>query len=297
MLPLLGKRASGWLSWQVRRRRAHRPHVLEALIEDLHHEAPHQVAVTGDLTNIALEDEFVEARTWLERIGAPDRVTAVPGNHDAYVHVPRARSWDLWSEYLASDDAGEALLRDSSDRDESDGLEFPTVRLRGDLALVGLSSARPTPLFFASGALGASQRGRLERVPAVLGERDMVRVVLIHHPPMPGATSRRRALADARQLCEVFQRVGAELVLHGHLHRTRFARVAGPAGEIPVIGVRSASDVGERPGRCAQYHLYDIEPGRDGEPPRIGIRTRGYDESTGAFRSEESPSEGISSPR
>jgi hypothetical protein len=31
---LAGKRLLGWLSWHVRRRRVHRPDVLEALIED-----------------------------------------------------------------------------------------------------------------------------------------------------------------------------------------------------------------------------------------------------------------------
>jgi 3',5'-cyclic AMP phosphodiesterase CpdA len=251
--------------------------------------------VTGDLTNIALEDEFPHARAWLERIGAPDRVTAVPGNHDAYVRVPRERSWDLWAEYMVSDEAGEALMRDLGVWEKPGGLKFPTVRLRDDLALIGLSSARPTPLFFASGSLGASQRDRLERLLAALGERGRVRVVLVHHPPTPGATSRRRALVDARLLCDVIRRVGAELVLHGHLHRTRFARIPGPSGEVPVIGVRSASDVGERPGRRAQYHLYDIASGRDGCPPRIGIRTRGYDAATGGFRGEGEPSESVPS--
>ena len=32
--PLLGKRALGWLSWQLRRRHVHRPEVLEALLLD-----------------------------------------------------------------------------------------------------------------------------------------------------------------------------------------------------------------------------------------------------------------------
>ena len=96
---------------------------------------------------------------------------------------------------------------------------------------------------------------------------------------------------------DVLRRAGADLVLHGYNHQTQIETVPGPNHPIPVIGVRSASDVGERPGRRAQYHLYDIEPGRDGAPPRIGVRTRGYDESTGTFRSEESPSVDISSPR
>jgi len=285
--PLLGKRASGWLSWRLRRRHAHQEHVLEALIEDLQREAPDHVAITGDLTNVALEEEFPLARGWLERIGAPGWVTAVPGNHDAYVAVPVERSWQLWREYLVSDAASRTLL-EAVGHPQADGLEFPSLRLRGQLALIGLCSAHPTPLFTASGSLGSVQRERLERLLGLLGERGLVRIVLIHHPPYPGATSRRRALSDAEQLCELLGRTGAELVLHGHLHKTRLAGIAGPAGEIPVVGVRSASDVGERRDRRAQYHLYEVEANAGG-PPSIRLRTRGYDEATGGFRAEGPP--------
>lgn len=291
--PLLGKRASGWLSWRLHRRHAHRPHVLEALIEDLKRQAPDHVAITGDLTNVALPEEFPDARRWLERIGAPGWVTTVPGNHDAYVALPRDRSWELWREYLVSDAASRPLL-ESLGHPIGDALEFPSLRLRGEVALVGLCSAEPTPLFSAAGALGPVQRERLERLLLVLGERGLLRVVLIHHPPYPGATSQRRALRDAQSLVELLGRVGAELVLHGHLHRTRVARVPGPAGDIPVVGVRSASDAGSREGRRAQYHLYELAPRRGGRAS-VRLRTRGYDEATGAFR-WEGPPEGVPLP-
>ncbi len=111
------KRLLGWLSWHVRRRRRYRPAVLEALLADLAQTAPDHLAITGDLTQIALEPEFREAARWLARFGPPDRVHAIPGNHDAYTAVPRERGWQHWSDYLASD-PGEA---------ESD----PSVRVRG----------------------------------------------------------------------------------------------------------------------------------------------------------------------
>ena len=127
----LGKRALGLLSWRLRRARAHRPEVLEALAADLAAAPPDQVVVTGDLTNVACEHEFPEARAWLERLGPAERVFAVPGNHDAYVRIARQRSWDLWSEYLASDpDVSEP--------------GFPTLRVRGRVAIVGTSSAVPS---------------------------------------------------------------------------------------------------------------------------------------------------------
>src|SRR3990172_6099114 len=128
---LLGKRFFGWLSWQVRRRHAHQERVLEALLADLRAQAPDQIVVTGDLTNVAGEQEFPAARAWLERLGPPARVSIVPGNHDAYVAVPAERGVALWSDYLESDATGPTAPPQG---------EFPTLRLRGRLAGVGVSS-------------------------------------------------------------------------------------------------------------------------------------------------------------
>ena len=73
--------------------------------------------------------------------------------------------------------------------------------------------------------------------------------------------------------------VGADLVLHGHTHKTVITNLAGPEGPIPVVGVRSSSAVGHRPGRQARYHLYRIEHREDGSDARgfhITMVTRSY---------------------
>jgi 3',5'-cyclic AMP phosphodiesterase CpdA len=280
---LLNKRFFGWLSWHLRRRHVYRPDVLGALIEDLREVAPQQVVVTGDLTNVALESEFDAARVWLGRIGSPERVFVVPGNHDAYVSVPRSRSWDRWSEYLASDaphGVGEIASGDA---------EFPTFRRRGPVALVGLCSAHPTGIFRATGSVGPGQLERLEALLTELAGVDVCRVVLVHHPITDGATSPRRSLSDAAAVRAVLRRAGADLVLHGHNHRTQLFQVPGPEGPIPVVGVRSSSYMGRKPGKRARYHLYDLEPGagdRPGARFRVTMRTRAYDPVSGRFRPE-----------
>jgi 3',5'-cyclic AMP phosphodiesterase CpdA len=276
---LAGKRLLGWLSWHVRRQRVHRPDVLEALIEDLHRAAPDQVVVTGDLTNVACEQEFVAARAWLERIGAPGSVSIVPGNHDAYVEIPREISWDHWSEFMRSDPAPGAsgVAHDG----------FPTLRVRGAVAFVGLSSAEPTPPGFATGSLGDAQLERLERLLAELRDSPLCRILLLHHPPTPDAVSARRALTDAAALRAVLRRRGVDLVLHGHGHRTLIGALEGPAGPIPVVGARSSSDVGHHPDKRAQYHLYDIEPAPAGRPRfHIRLRIRGWDPAARRFGPE-----------
>lgn len=270
---LASKRFWGWLSWIARRRHIYRPAVLEALLEDLRAQAPDHVAITGDLTNIALPDEFPAARAWLERIGGADRVSVVPGNHDAYVSVPPEISWDLWNEWMASDDAAGGRA------------EFPTLRVRGGLAVIGICTAQPTRPFQASGSVGAAQLERLEKRLSELADSSLCRVVLIHHPITRGAVSRRRALTDAGALREVLSRCDADLVLHGHAHRTLAGGISGPRGPIPVIGVRSSSYVGESDHKRAQYHIYEIEPGPDRF--RITTRARSYHPATHRFTAED----------
>jgi 3',5'-cyclic AMP phosphodiesterase CpdA len=90
---------------------------------------------------------------------------------------------------------------------------------------------------------------------------------------VPGLTSRRRALRDATAFGDVLRRRGAELVLHGHLHRTTYSALPGPAGSIPVAGVPSASHVGPDPERCAAYHLYEITGSSGAYAIRRRVRT------------------------
>lgn len=262
-LDFASKRIFGWLSWRLKRHKIHRAEVLEALERDLETVAPDHVAVTGDLTNVACSFEFSEALAWLERLGSPELLSLVPGNHDAYVKVPREGTWSLWEPYLASDDPAR-------------GPEFPTLRRRGELALVGLCSATPTRPLLASGSLGPAQLERLEKLLGELRGSGLCRVVLVHHPITDGTVTPRRRLTDAAALREVLKRAGAELVIHGHGHHQHFATTAGPSGEIPVVGVASASDA-----RRAEYHLYDVERHEDGF--RIGVRVRAYDPARGVF--------------
>ncbi|NNL65314.1 MAG: metallophosphoesterase [Myxococcales bacterium] len=249
------KRVLGWLSWLRRRRHEHRSEILDALLEDLERTAPDHVAVTGDLTNVGLADEIEGAVPWLARMGGPERVSIVPGNHDAYAAPVDAARFASWAPYLRGD------------ADEADELRFPSVKRVAGLTLIGLSSARPTPPGFATGALGDAQLARLDALlatPEVGGPDSGPRVVLIHHPPVPAGQSARRRLSDGEALREVFARHGVELVIHGHTHRTSFESVAGPNGPIPVIGVPSSSARGAKPGRRARYHLYRFTPAADG---------------------------------
>ena len=193
---LTGKRIFGYLNWVAGRKRIHQRGVLDALLKDLRRQRVDHVALTGDLVNISLAEEFDHASDWLATVGDPKDVTLVPGNHDAYVPMPDGQGHEKWSAYMASNHAGNAFIKSNAPR-------FPFVRKLGDIALIGLSSAIPTLPLLASGQLGSEQLSELPEILRNLGEKGLFRVLLIHHPPLPGLTSPRRALSDAHLLRDI----------------------------------------------------------------------------------------------
>jgi len=261
---LMGKRALGYLNWTRNRHRYHRREVLDVLMSDLQAQVPDHIAVTGDLVNLALEAEFTPAKAWLESVGPPEKVTLVPGNHDAYVRATSHRFAQSWKNYLDGDDAPDS------------GAIFPSLRRRGPLALIGVSSAVPTPPLMATGWLGKGQIEALERLLASLGSESAFRVLLIHHPLRSSAPAKR--LTDAPELLALLRQHGVELVLHGHDHVHSTIWVEGPNGSsIPAIGVPSASARAHGRYPDAAYNLFSIA--RDGDGWRCRQMVRGVNEA------------------
>jgi 3',5'-cyclic AMP phosphodiesterase CpdA len=254
---LFSKRAIGYLNWRRGRSRAHRLETLDALTRDLAAQPHDHVAVTGDLVNIALPEEFAVAQAWLDRLGSPADVTFVPGNHDAYVRAALPY-WDKhWNAFMQGDaEAARDPLAIAP--------RFPFVRRRSPVALVGLSSAVPTVPLSAAGRLGREQIARMAELLRRLGEEGAFRIVLIHHPPRSDWTSPHKRLIDGKLFRRALAKAGAELVLHGHDHRHAVTWLDGPGGAIPVVGVPSASTEPGTHDEPACYNLYCIagEPGR-----------------------------------
>ena len=265
---LCNKRLLGYLSWLRSRRRIHSPPILDALLRDLAETAPDHVGLTGDLTHLGLPDEFRQATTWLNRLGSPERVMVVPGNHDTYVAAPWQKTFSAWAPYLAGDEDFVAGV-------------YPSLRVRGPAALIGLSSARPSMPFLAVGTLGRRQLARFEELLEQTGRRGLLRIVLIHHPPVPGSIAWRKRLTDARLFAEVIARQGAELILHGHAHVSMARELVAGAGKVPVFGVPSASDSGSNPHRSARYHLFRFERSTDGW--RLLLTARVYSHAESRF--------------
>jgi 3',5'-cyclic AMP phosphodiesterase CpdA len=242
---LMSKRALGYLNWTCNRHKYHRREALDALVADLKTQTPDHIAVTGDLTNLALPAEFAPAARWLQSVGSPADVTAIPGNHDAYVRATSRCFADVFADYVRSDTA-------------EGGAKFPSLRRRGPLALISLSTAVPTPPLSATGTLGRAQLEALQALLESLAAEPLFRVILLHHPLR--SKSQIKRLTDAADLLAVLRRHGVELILHGHDHIHSTNWIDGPDGRIPSIGVPSASALAHGRHPAAAYNLFAIEP-------------------------------------
>jgi 3',5'-cyclic AMP phosphodiesterase CpdA len=277
---LLGKRGLGYLSWRWRRRAAAGPAAWAALVRDVEAMRPDHVLITGDLTQLGLAVEFAQVRRALEGLGDPSRVTLVPGNHDVY----RPGSWAPmlagWAPYLSADTAwptaGEGRTPDL----------FPTLRVHGAVAIIGVSTARPSAPFLAVGSVGAGQQRRLAELLAETGRRGLFRVVLMHHPPTSAVVSWRKRLTDAPALRTIVAEHGAELILHGHAHRASLNQLPGATGRTLVIGAPAAMPIGERAARRARYYLGRVTTAAAGWRLHLQLRSLPADGSAAEVADE-----------
>ncbi len=269
---LLNKRALGYLSWRHKRRFEHRREVLAALQRDLGDTELDQLLVTGDLTHIGLPQEFEQARDWLLMLGDPSQVALVPGNHDACVAAPWQDTFALWQPYMASDEPSS---------DNRGTAPFPSLRVRGAIAFIGLSTACPKPPLLATGTLGAQQLSLLPGLLQRTREVGLFRVVYLHHCPITGQEKWRKRLTDAPQIQALLEEHGAELVLHGHGHRAHYSELHTRHGTLPVIAVPSASALGLHGADIAHYNRYEVE--RSGGGWQVCIKSRRYEAGAGRF--------------
>lgn len=247
---LASKRVTGWYNWQRNRRRMMFGDTLSDLVLDLQAEDPDHIAVTGDLVNLATKKETIASGLWLRDLGTPHHVSLVPGNHDAYVPGALKRSYKEWQPYMT----GDAPLN-------STAKSFPYMRIRENVAILGVSTAEATAPFFATGTFNRGQALRLAKMLETARALGLFRVVLIHHPPISGATSWHKRLIGKQFFSKVMREVGAELVLHGHTHLDTLYWLKGPEKQIPVVGVPSASQAPGSKNPASRYNLFEITGG------------------------------------
>ena len=169
-------------------------------------EAVHLV-ISGDLTELGLPEQFETlAETLFDARIDPDRVTLVPGSHDAYTRP------DAWAR----------------------ALNGPLARFRRASAAAGGSVVERAKAFFlpldvtchqpvgrSAGELTAHAADALERRVHDLSGRGRPVVIVLHHSPVlhtPRAWDRLHGLRGGARIVDLLTRYPDLHVLHGQLH-------------------------------------------------------------------------------
>ena len=252
---LFNKRITALANLLLVRARMFRRDYLDAVLAAAARNADH-VVVTGDVTNMSLESEYKEAERMLQAVARTVEVTVIPGNHDVYLpHVRREGRFSRHFNSFFESDLPELAV-------DTPGGRFPCVRLRGPVAIIGLSSAVPRPPFVSSGHLGRQQLEALTRIlvhPAVACRTP---IVLVHHDPMDSRfrlEQLRSGLTDARALRDALRNVARGLVLFGHVHVRTRSELLTDAGVLEVVSAGAAAVDHSSDAVRAGYNLYDID--------------------------------------
>lgn len=275
---LFNKRLTGYVNLWLKRGHAHRPRLVDAIIDEVRGRHPDHIAVTGDLTNLALEPEFERARRAIERLGrGPEDISVVPGNHDLYTRGAErdGRFVKYFDAYARSDRGLDRAVDHPSGR-------FPFLRVRGPALIVGLSTAVARLPLIASGVAGDAQRDALSAALQDPALRDLTPVILAHHPVVNPASALRRAmrgLTDADALRDALRGRPEVLALHGHLHRRGHRTLRAGDTEVHVLGATSASLEHHDLDRVAGYNVYEL----DDAGRLVGATARVWDASREDF--------------
>lgn len=247
LFELFGKRLTGYLNWQKKRKNQMATNGLEAVLNALKKKNPDHLVISGDLVNLALDKEFEQARHWLLNQGKTQNISLTFGNHDAYVRGAFQKACTLFQPWI------------TNDLPQKNALPFPYMRIRKNVAIIAASSAIATPPFQAFGYFGKRQAQALSQLLTEASARNLFRVVMIHHPPVHHATSWHKKLWGIERFLDVIKHYGCELVLHGHTHLPTLNTIEGTMKKIPIVGVSSASQAFGDKKPPASFNLFSIE--------------------------------------
>ncbi len=170
---------------------------IEPVVQTIEGLQPDLVAISGDLTQRAKEEQFRAARDFLDRLPRPQVI--VPGNHD----VPLYR---VWERFLAPLDKYRRFITEDLEPFYADE----------EIAVLGVNTARA--LTFKNGRINEKQVAKIRDHLCALSD-ETTKIVVTHHPfDLPEGHDEDELVGRAAVAMEALARCGADLLLAGHLH-------------------------------------------------------------------------------
>ncbi|MEM5786462.1 MAG: metallophosphoesterase [Syntrophobacteraceae bacterium] len=206
--------------------------------------APDLVVVSGDLTQRARSEQFIEARKYLDTI--PFTKLIVPGNHDVPLFNPIRRFLSPLEGYLSY------ICRELA----------PHYR-DSEMSVLGVNTARS--LTWKNGRISREQM-RLIRDRFCSEPRSVWKVLVTHHPFLaPPGMDRMGVVGRAEEMFLEIEGCLADLFLAGHFHMSyagqTHAVYTGAAGSALVIQAGTAVSTRTRREKNA-FNLIELEDDR-----------------------------------
>ena len=240
---------------------------LEPLLESLHGINPDLVIVSGDITQRAREEQFQQARAYVNRM--PGHKLVIPGNHD----IPL---YDVFRRFLKPLVHYERYITDN----------LAPFFIDDEIAVVSINSSRS--LTFKGGRISADQVAAARARFANLGG-DPVRIVVTHHPfDVPVALSGVDVVGGARHAIEELSQCNVSLYLTGHLHLVHraTASVYVPGYNALLLGAGTATSTRAR-GEPNSFFVFRIDNTRP-ESECITIETHSWNAALNKFEITDS---------
>ena len=210
----------------------------ESLVRDIWDRRPDLVVVSGDLTQRARRNQFIEARAFLDRL--PGTVLTVMGNHD----VPL---FDLPRRLVSPTGRYQEYVTPTLD---------PIIDVPG-LVAIGLDSM---PAWRWKAGHVSPRQADLVRETLGRAPSGTWRVLVTHHPVLPSNLS---SLRGRQRLVDACDQVGVPVLLSGHTHAASIDIVtlgAGGGRERHALSVVAGTAISSRTRRTANtYNVVDLQ--------------------------------------
>lgn len=210
----LNKRLLGGANLLLKRHKKHDNNVAIKALAYLTAKRVDHIAISGDLTNLALSEEYAAAHAIIDQVpNANEYVSVVPGNHDYYIrNNQKFRSFERRFQAHLHSDLPSYQIDDA----------YPFCKLFGEhVALIGINTGIPTPWFIAQGHVDERQLRALSKLlqDPILEHR--AKIVMLHHPLLPFEHTpfqKPRQLRNDKAVLEILRRHDVDVAIHGHNH-------------------------------------------------------------------------------
>ena len=179
---------------------AYHPEIGEAVLRFADDLRPSVIVASGDFTLRAKEEQYREARDFLDRL-PPAPLVVTPGNHDVPLYRVRERLFEPY-----------ALYREYISRDLDSVTRVPGA------VIVSLNSTTPLRAIV-NGRISQWQLDFARDAFAGLPPETWRIVVMHHHLAPPPDFEGAKPMPKAKRALDAFTAMRVDLILGGHLHR------------------------------------------------------------------------------